>query len=185
MKLAIIDIDGVVASATKRFERAGVERSLYHLAGADRPERVQREATDVYWRAALDPAFVHLDTLIDGANDHLNRLIDDGYTIVFLTSRPQAMAGATSEWFALHVFLKASTEILFKASGFQYVKTPVWKVGMAQTLIAWYGATDTIFVDDEQAHWIEAENVTCYSSLKAVFAPPVDDSDPFLPDFPE
>ncbi len=182
MKLAIIDIDGVVVDATKRFERAEEMKhaSLYPNS---------RDATDIYWRAALDPAYVHLDTLIDGANDFLNRLIDDGYQIVFLTSRPQAMAEATSEWFALRVFLKQRSELMFKAPGFQYIKTPVWKVGMAQTLMAWYGADETLFVDDERSHWLHAENVTCFASLPAIFMPPqsasADDSDPFLPDFPD
>lgn len=139
----------------------------------------------MYWRAALDPEMVYTDTVIDGANDRLNWLIGDGYTIVFLTSRPHVMAEATAEWFSLHVFLKASTEIIFKSPGFQYVKTPVWKVGMFQTLIDWYRPDyHVIIVDDERAHWLQAENVKCYPSLAAIFAPPtpVDDSDPFLPD---
>ncbi len=180
-KLAILDIDGVIADASLRFQAAKMRADdLY--PGDSLADYDYRNA---YWRCALSDEYVHLDIPVSGANDLLNRLGDDGYHLIFLTSRPLSMSDATYQWFGFHVHLENmtfNTDIVFKAPGFQYVKTPVWKVGMAQTLMAMYEAEaeDTIFVDDEHT----VEGLKCYKSLAAVFAPESSD-DPFLPDFPD
>jgi phosphoglycolate phosphatase-like HAD superfamily hydrolase len=193
MKLAIIDLDGVVVDASKRFERAEKIRQDYLYPDS-------RDATDIYWRAALDPAYVYMDVPIPGAIDLLDSLANDrGYLLLYLASRPANMRQETALWFQAHAIqIGASFAIgvdwlVMKAPAFQYTKTPVWKAGMVHTLIELFGVNeeDTIYIDDETAHHYEIQKhtpgVKCYSSLAAVFAPPapVDTSDPFLPDFPD
>ncbi len=135
-KLCICDIDGVVADATARFA-------------------VAEEVKQAYMRQMLD-------TLIAGVNDALNTLLQAGYHIVFLTSRPQRMAVATLEWFSLHVFVERECGFVFKAPAFQYVKTVVWKAGMVQTLAAFYDASEVVFIDDEESNWTPLKNAGPY-----------------------
>jgi len=174
-KLAVIDLDGVVADATARFAKAEEVKQAYvaqmqeEFSFSD-----ERGATDTYWHTVFSPEHVPLDTLIAGVNDALNTLLRSGYHIVFLTSRPQRMAVATLEWFSLHVFVERECGFIFKAPAFQYVKTVVWKAGMVQTLAAFYGADEVVFIDDEESNWTPLKNagpqsypLEWYTSLQA------------------
>lgn len=187
MKLAILDLDGVVIDASARFARADEVKATY-LRGDDVPYSGSG-STDVYWRAALDPDFVHLDTLIDGAREAIARLEQEEpacWQILYLTSRPEAMREATEAW--LEAQQINGPKLIMKAPAFQYVKTPVWKAGMVETLVRFYRADEILYVDDETFHYQEVQrhlpDVKCYPSLAAVFAA-LDESDPFLPDFPD
>lgn len=148
MKLAIIDLDGVVADATARFDQAKADAEAAFVGQAYE----KREYDNVYWRAVFNPEYVPLDVLIKGTNDALNTIAGAGYQRIFLTSRPQSMTEATLDWMGLNIFISPGVDIIFKAPAFQYVKTVVWKAGMVQTLEALYEATDLLIVDDEQAN---------------------------------
>lgn len=156
MKLAIIDLDGVIADATARFAKAEevkqayIERASSELYAAD-----EREATNIYWRAVFNPEYVPTDTLIDGVNEALHEIEQQGYDLFLLTSRPESMREATLNWLFSHFILLpewSDYRLVMKPSAFQYVKTVVWKAGMVQTLEALYGATDLLIIDDEQVN---------------------------------
>jgi len=181
-RIAIIDIDGVVADATTRFAKAEEVKQRYieelqqELGVTD-----ERGATDTYWQTVFSPEHVPLDTLIDGAIEALDTLqFTHGYHILFLTSRPEAMRDATAEWLYYHKanfyrkVLSDERRLIMKAPAFQYVKTVVWKAGMVQTLAALYGASDVLIVEDEQVNinehlkYVSSEVQTrqIYTSLK-------------------
>src|SRR5260221_1413319 len=148
MKLAVIDLDGVVANATARFEQAKADAEAAFVEQAYE----KREYDNGYWRAVFNPAYVSLDTPIDGVNEALLDIQQEGYKVIFLTSRPEDMRDATAHWLFEHTVYDGDDELIMKAPAFQYVKTTVWKAGMVQTLEALYGATDLLIIDDEQAN---------------------------------
>lgn len=148
MKLAIIDLDGVIADATARFAKAEEVKQAWL-------DKTTLDVTNVYWRAVFNPEYVPLDTLIDGvveAISFIERYPSDqhGYDVIYLTSRPESMREATYNWLFEHEL--SGPKLVMKAPAFQYTKTTVWKAGMVQTLEALYGATDLLIVDDEQVN---------------------------------
>lgn len=165
MKLCICDLDGVVADATARFEQAKADAEAAFVDQAYE----KREYDNVYWRAVFNPEYVPLDTLIDGTAEAINVIEDAGYSIYFLTSRPEHMREASLTWLRKHkVYIKqrgAIDKLIMKSPGFQYVKTVVWKAGMVQTLEALYGVSEVLVIDDEQANLNEI--------AKYVIVPPV------------
>ena len=109
MKLAIVDLDGVVANADLRFAQAEEAKHLYMIDPEVRRKAVaegKKTAADAYWRAAFDPVLVALDDLIEDAGENLMSLALQGYDIVFLTSRPEDMRWATFEWLGRHGLLE-------------------------------------------------------------------------------
>jgi hypothetical protein len=158
MKLAIIDLDGVVANADVRFRQAELAKEQWlmerqqGLPYANEP-MTEREATDLYWRTAFTPELVPLDTLIEDVNTHLLDIqVEYGYKVVFLTSRPEDMRQATVEWLFEHTVYDGDDDLVMKPPAFQYTKTPVWKAGMIQFFISFDQVTDLLIVDDEQTH---------------------------------
>lgn len=162
-KLAIIDLDGVIADNTARFAKA---EEAKRNAMPDKLEDAltlsvaqEKELTNLYWQTAFTPELVSLDTLIEGVREAINELEDNGYNIYFLTSRPEHMREATLDWLHRHkVYIKkpgAWDKLIMKAPAFQYTKTTVWKAGMVQTLASWYGASEVLVIDDEEANRVE------------------------------
>lgn len=161
-KLAIIDLDGVIVDASKRFEQAEAARAF---------------GNDAYWRMALDPNLIPLDTLIPGADVALADLEKDGYTVVYLTSRPENMRQNTRAWMAAHDLV--GPPLVMKPHAAQYIKTIVWKNVMVQHLVAWYEPSEVLYVDDEQQHCDAinglAVELTCKTSLLEQPAEEIDD----------
>ena len=157
MKLAIIDLDGVVADATARFakaeevKQAHIERVSNELYAAD-----EREATNVYWHAVFNPEYVPMDALIDGVKEALEAIRFEHYELFFLTSRPKSMSQATIQWLfennILFYLPMGQLPLVMKAGAFQYTKTTVWKAGMVQTLASLYSGTQVLVIDDEQSN---------------------------------
>ena len=165
MKLAIIDLDGVVADATARFAKAEevkqayVERASNDLYAAD-----EREATNIYWRAVFNPEYVPLDVPM-AVDEDLEVLDRQHWQILYLTSRPESMREATEEWLNDHSLYAWSMvnfpgSLIMKAPAFQYVKTIIWKAGMIHSLAALAGATELLVIDDEQANLNEVVRYT-------------------------
>lgn len=165
MKLAIIDLDGVVANVDARFAQAEeIKQTFLEQAGIDRHLVSEREnATNVYWRAVFNPEYVPMDTLIDGVKEALYDLerndMGGPYEVIFLTSRPESMREATEQWlveqgirYQFNENRYRRRDLIMKAPAFQYTKTAVWKAGMVQTLEALYGAPDLLIVEDEDAN---------------------------------
>ena len=141
-KLAIIDIDGVIADRSEVFTLAA-EAKGHGLADG----MSERDATDLYWHTVFDPGHAHLDTLIPGADAAIH-LIGQAYQVIYLTSRPELMRVATQGWLTEHRL--AGPLVVHKPSAFQYTKTVTWKAGMVQTLANLYLMDEILFVDDEE-----------------------------------
>lgn len=153
MNLAIVDLDGIVANSDARFARATTNGKID-------------------WRIAFNPDLVALDTLIDGCPDCLNKLEGNGYTVIFLTSRPEPMRAATEQWLTLHGLL-GNRRLIMKPLSKQYTKTKVWKAEKVQELIEETQAENVIFIDDEVAN-IEAvaellPDVRCFLALAEAY----------------
>ncbi len=154
-RLAIVDIDGVIADATGRFAKAEEAKQAYLNEMKELQITDDRGTTDTYWQTVFNPEHVPLDTLIEGADAAIEQL-EKRYDVIYLTSRPERMRAATYEW--LVDMRLSGPRIIMKASAFQYVKTVVWKAGMVQTLAALYHAHSVIFVDDEENAWTALKN---------------------------
>jgi hypothetical protein len=146
-KLAIIDLDGVVADADARFAKAEEVRKSAHVRVL-----TVSEANDLYWRTVFTPELVSLDTLLPGTNEYLLDIQDSGYKVIFMTSRPQSMRDATVDWLFEHTVYDTDDELIMKPSAFQYTKTTVWKAGMVQMLTDFYHAEQVLVIDDEQSN---------------------------------
>ncbi len=136
-KLAIVDLDGVVANSDARFSQATVNDK-------------------VVWKLALNGEHVHLDTLIEGSIQALIKL-EKQYTVVFLTSRPEHMRAATLEWFHVHGVSERRLEM--KPESEQYTKTKVWKAEQVGKLAKEHGASQILLVEDELANIEEIRRV--------------------------
>jgi ribonucleotide monophosphatase NagD (HAD superfamily) len=180
-KLAIIDLDGVIADSTARFAKAEEAKQTF-LAGLQgdiqarmhnvlsstyKPPREQ--ATNIYWQTALDPSLVPLDTLIPGTLEALDVLYGE-YGVLFLTSRPETMRAATEEWLYQHNIIVEhpafGSSLVMKSPAFQYTKTTVWKAGIIHTLTALYAASEVLVIDDEQANIDELHKYGFEDSVK-------------------
>ncbi len=183
MKLAIIDLDGVVADSTARFAEAEKARQAFLADNAACMNALlsgssgKQEATNLYWQTAFTPELVTLDKLVEGAIQHIQRLENNRYRVVFLTSRPESMREATVNWMYEQGILASpfvapmKYELVMKSSAFQYTKTTVWKAGMTQTLAGLYGyaSRGIVMIDDEEANCAEAlkylPDMRCFASL--------------------
>ncbi len=154
MKLAIIDLDGVIANVEARFAKADEAKRNFRgsleaiLPGSERKE------TDLYWQTVFDPALVPLDTLIDGAKEALET-IRANRPIIVLTSRPETIRAATEQWLFHHgilFFAQMSAALVMKPPAFQYTKTMIWKAGMIQHLATERRADEVLVIDDEAAN---------------------------------
>lgn len=130
--LAVVDLDGIVTNSDARFAKATTNGKID-------------------WQVAFNPDLVALDTLIDGCPECLDKLEADGYTVIFLTSRPEPMRVATEQWLTLHGLLDGR-RLIMKPSSKQYTKTKVWKAEAVQELIEEMKPESVIFIDDEQAN---------------------------------
>lgn len=168
MKLAIIDLDGVLADNTARFAKAEEARNAFYDAnrqpGASAAvldrliPALERGANDVYWCTAFTPDLVALDTLIDGVLVDLDSLLSARYRIILLTSRPESMRQSTEQWLTgVGIEVSAFGEdfgypLIMKPASQQYVKTVTWKLGVVGLLVRLFGVDELLFVDDEVEH---------------------------------
>ncbi len=182
MKLAFIDLDGVIADSTARFDHAEFVATMRYTKSTQ-----SKLWTDLYWRTVFHPDHLVLDTVIDGVRDALTQLEEDYDSVIFLTSRPESMRAATVAWLEQHLEVHTRELLLImKPSAFQYVKTVTWKAGTIHQLAAYYSATDVLVVDDEQANLDEVTRhdapykLLCFTNLKREVEP----EPPFDEDFP-
>jgi hypothetical protein len=149
MRIAIVGLDGVVADSTDRFERAKV-------------------GTRIDWSVASNPELVVLDGLIGGSDVAIHRMEEKGYTVYFLTSRPEAMREATERWlasYALHGY-----KLIMKPKRAQFTKTAIWKAETVKLIAELPDTTVVFFVDDEQANCAAVQDavngVVCLTNLE-------------------
>ncbi|SRR6266567_34563 len=147
MNLAIIDLDGVIASNTERFARATFYGSID-------------------WSVAFNPALVDLDTLIAGADLAVARLEKQlSYTVIFLTSRPETMREATEAWLAQHDL--DGYELVMKQMDKQFTKTVHWKADEVRRMARLSGVESVLFIDDEANNRYAVEALGMGIAIKA------------------
>jgi len=167
-KLAIIDMDGIVANRDARLEKARQAYLERMEVEGKTPEPLSYRGGFEY-DVLFDPVLVELDTLIDGVKEALETLrYQYDYALLFLTSRPERMREATIAWLFAHNILFYQSNglpaLVTKPPAFQYMKTRVWKAGMVQTLANWYGASIVKFIDDQEENWQELLKHTPYTA---------------------
>jgi len=179
-QLAIIDLDGVIADNTKRFEKAEEAKQAFLAECRAEPividdDRFKRakEATNLYWQTVFTPDLVALDTLIEGAGEAIE-MIEKQYDVIYLTSRPETMRLATHEW--LWHYSLSGPRLIMKPPAAQYVKTVTWKALTIQMLVSLFEASEVLIVDDEGANLAELQkydisNMRLCSSLAEVVKP--------------
>lgn len=149
-KLAFIDLDGVIADSTARFQQAEeAKRGFLEMQtrfDALPETHAGREATNLYWKTAFDSSLVSLDTLIENADTHIGSFVSAGWTIIYLTSRPEQMRAATEAWLAQHDLY--GPQLVMKLPTFQFVKTATWKADTVSELAKEAG--DIVAIDDEE-----------------------------------
>jgi hypothetical protein len=176
MKIAFVDLDGVVADSTARMRRAEEARDAFLASPQRRLNVLLGTPVDIYWQTAFDPELIGLDQPVEGAQDVIDSLEVQGWRVIFLSSRPEAMRAATERWLASVGYPKSAWtnekyEIILKADLFRFVKTTVWKVAMIQTIAAFYGVQqeEILLVDDEveirEVALDAMPNILCFSSL--------------------
>lgn len=146
MKLAIIDLDGVIADSSARFEQAKAYADE-NYPGQSMTDRNYRSA---YWGRALNGEYVYMDVLVDGAIDHLKALQQDDWLVILLTSRPERMRDATALWLDNHGM--PVLPLHCKEEEAQFVKTTAWKAKRVHELAVEHGAHCLLAVDDEAAN---------------------------------
>lgn len=150
MRLALIDLDRVVADSSERFSRA------------------TRSDGRINWKIALDPALVELDLLVEGAGEALEQISQAGYQVAFLTGRPEKMRNATLQWFERHN-IAVGYPLVMRPNG-DYSKAADFKRREIETLLREYAPEQVMFVDDlvEKCPDIleHIECAVCYGSLR-------------------
>lgn len=149
-KLAIIDVDGVIANSDKRFEMA------------------KREDGSTDWKVAFNPSLLVHDELIEGVKEAIQHLYDQGYTIVYLTSRPEHMKQMSVAFLNHHGI--GGPEYFDKAEADKYIKTTAWKARVVQELTRRNQYERFLFVDDDEKNRLAVMelamgNVDCFASL--------------------
>lgn len=184
IKIAIIDLDMVLADSTERFKRAeeakvafltdmqsNPERRLDNILMGHNSKTWEKQSVDIYWKTAFDPDLIALDTLTPGTDDAIEQLEAAGFQIVYLTSRPESLREATTDWLIKNKLF--GPMLVMKAPPFQFTKTTVWKAGMIQTLAIWLKAEELLIVDDQEENraaistggFEDSSRLRCYTSL--------------------
>lgn len=153
-RLACIDLDGVVSDSTARFAKAEEAKQQYiETMSNDLYQASMRDATSLFWQTAFSPDLVPLDVLIDGTWGYIKQIEQNGYEVVFLTSRPETMQEATVTW--LNLYDLDTYTLVMKPASKQFTKTTVWKSDEIQRLAKERNAEIVLVVDDEHVNLAE------------------------------
>src|SRR5690242_4661266 len=131
-KIAFIDLDGTVCNSESRFKQA-------------------RRNGQIDWKIAFHPPLLELDEVIEGAEAALAQLEVEGWTIIFLSSRPQSLRKATKGWLNRYQLLQgpssAERQLILKPAKSRFTSTPKWKAEVV--CAAGERPAQVLFVDDE------------------------------------
>ncbi len=133
MKAAFIDLDGTVCNSQKRFDKAR-----------------ENNQGRIDWEVALHAPLLELDEIIPGVAEVLQELEQQGWTILYLSSRPQRLQRATKSWLKKHQLSEGhqgERELLLKPPSQRFVKTPKWKAEVVYAV--GLKAEAVLVIDDE------------------------------------
>jgi ribonucleotide monophosphatase NagD (HAD superfamily) len=148
-KVAIVDIDGVIACNEDRVRLAKFVAKLIAQSKGQEPHE-----NSIHWEIAFYPILARLDTPLPGASKALDVLAANGYRVFLLTSRPETMRQETEEWLERHgISIKGSHRLIMKDyKYYQFTKTAVWKAQTVTTIKERTNAAEVLFIDDEQVN---------------------------------
>ena len=152
-KLAIIDLDGVTADNDDRHTVAWRDAMKVKDAFMDAMNYEERERVfnAIFYSGAglFNPEYVKLDKVVQGAAEVINRLITNGWIIIFQSSRPESMRAATVQWLfdhqLPHEYVVLKPDVLNK----KYLDTPTLKAVQLESIIAAWNAGSVVYVDDD------------------------------------
>ncbi len=134
-KLAFIDLDGVI------IDRSAASRECTRGDGS------------MDWQRFLSPELTNTDVLVPGSVTDIIDLINRGWDIVFLSSRPQwTMEECTVSWLSQHIPIFGTSlahRLELKPESKKYTKTVEWKVYRLYELVVELGSDEVVFVDDD------------------------------------
>lgn len=193
MRVAYIDLDGVTNKNTTRWNNAVEAKEINRKMLTDflvgelaRPENgaaIQRSLDSLleslFWQSVFTSEMVETDTLIEGANEALLQLRQEGYRLVFLTSRPEAMRAATRAWLDEYTVYdeRNGDTLIMKPAAYQMTKTATWKAGTIdhemRSRHSVYERDQVLFIDDDKSNREEllkyldtsAYTINVYASL--------------------
>jgi hypothetical protein len=176
-QVAFIDLDGVVIRNQKRAEEAQniARAATIHLAEYMDDKALESVRKSIFYhnKTFYNPDLLILDEVIEDAPAAIDALELKGHTIVFFSSRPEHMRGATELWLVEHGISTIGRHLVLKPPAAQYVKTVTWKALMLDSLAMFLNAHSVLFVDDEVGNVDEAIkhidtrfNIKTYASLK-------------------
>ena len=170
MKVCFVDLDGVVADNSRRWQIAERNKELHYRKllyklfenELARPENgtaikigVDNVLESLFWQSVFASERIEHDTLIDGANEALLQLMQEGYHLVFLTSRPEATRTATVAWLLQHTIYNENRDTLvMKPAAFQFTKTATWKAGIIdhEMRACLKEQGQALFIDDDESN---------------------------------
>ncbi len=143
MKIAIIDIDGVIADSIERFKQC-------------------TEGGKINWDRALSSELLHLDKLIQNAAENLYGISEHYDKTILLTSRYDHMRQASLVWLDQHNIVTYERAI-FKPWNDRFVKTKHWKAQQVLKILEEHNGTtllqsrgdpltEVLIVEDEEAN---------------------------------
>lgn len=166
-KVAIIDIDGVIASNK---DRLGLAKFVAKLLAQSKGQEPQENS--IHWDIAFYPTLVKLDTPLPGVAKALEVLETAGYSIFLLTSRPETMRKATEEWLEQQgILIRGDHRLIMKDYNYhRFTKTSVWKAQIVNAIEECNNAVEVLFIDDEQVNRdavmaLGRDNIICKPDL--------------------
>lgn len=176
--IAYIDLDGIVIDASRREMYANdivdnETSEIKHYLGNQTLEKVKKEI--FFHRSVfLNEDELYMDTYIPGTIEHLEALEHEGYSIIFLTSRPEYMRKDTIDWLEEHGIRMDHRQLVCKPPAAQFVKTTTWKASMIDSLTMLFHGRQVIVIDDSQENLDEVVKhldtsrffVSVYTSFK-------------------
>lgn len=134
--LFVIDIDGTIADAGRRFAEAGPE-----------PSRDNKLVYDAWVRAVQSPESLSSDKPVPGMLALCRAL---GYYpfdhVVYLTSREERWRLVTEEWLTTHKFPRLA--LIMRGNG-NYLEGGEFKESTIDTLMQTKNASDIVVIDDD------------------------------------
>lgn len=139
MKAAFVDLDGTVCNSQKRFDKAR-----------------ENNGGRINWEVAFHPDLVALDELIPNTPQVLQQLEQQGWTILYLSSRPESLRQVTKNWLKKHKLLAgqhSERQLILKPVRQHFVSTPKWK---AEVVCASGEKSDAVLVIDDELENLKA-----------------------------
>lgn len=174
-RIAFIDLDGVLVDNTAR-EVDAIHRTVEHfnisnftdnqkiMAGSFLRSRYPQVWNEIFFskEALYSPELIAQDEVQDGAREALDVLTQHGFSVIFLTSRPDTKScrEATEKWLAMHGFqldvpcsgIPGHDALIMKPQSLidARVTTRAYKASTIEMFANTYQADSVLIIDDDE-----------------------------------